>query len=135
MIIHVVDHHFVASKGMHSCRSRLDQTQPPTSAMPATLTAPAAPPSKASAASTDGGDAGRTVVLDLRHLVRRGQGLSGANGGGQPDRLRSQSLTTRARAWFDEQYVALGTSSAMLDGQVAVDFSGQTRATLLRDYG
>ena len=39
-------------------------------------------------------------------------------------------LTTRARAWFDQQYVALGTSSAMLDGQVAVDFSGQTRATL-----
>ncbi|KRQ95204.1 hypothetical protein CQ12_30135 [Bradyrhizobium jicamae] len=40
------------------------------------------------------------------------------------------TLTTRARAWFDQQYVALGTSSAMLDGQVAVDFSGQTRATL-----
>jgi hypothetical protein len=40
------------------------------------------------------------------------------------------TLATRARAWFDQQYVALGTSSAMLDGQVAVDFSGQTRATL-----
>jgi hypothetical protein len=40
------------------------------------------------------------------------------------------TLTTRARAWFDQQYVALGTSSAMLDRQVAVDFSGQTRATL-----
>ena len=40
------------------------------------------------------------------------------------------TLTTRARAWFDQQYAALGTSSAMLDGQVAVDFSGQTRATL-----
>ena len=40
------------------------------------------------------------------------------------------TLTTRARAWFDQQYVALGTSSAMLDGQVAVDFSAQTRATL-----
>jgi hypothetical protein len=40
------------------------------------------------------------------------------------------SLTTQARAWFDQQYTALGTSSAMLDGQVAVDFSGQTRATL-----
>jgi hypothetical protein len=39
-------------------------------------------------------------------------------------------LTTQARAWFDQQYVALGTSSARLDGQVAVDFSGQTRATL-----
>jgi hypothetical protein len=40
------------------------------------------------------------------------------------------TLTTRARAWFDQQYASLGTSSAMLDGQVAVDFSGQTRATL-----
>lgn len=40
------------------------------------------------------------------------------------------TLTTQARAWFDEQYAALGTSSAMLDGQVAVDFSSQTRATL-----
>ena len=40
------------------------------------------------------------------------------------------TLTTQARAWFDQQYVALGTSSAMLDGQVAVDLSGQTRATL-----
>lgn len=40
------------------------------------------------------------------------------------------TLTTRARGWLDQQYAALGTSSAMLDGQVAVDFSGQTRATL-----
>ena len=40
------------------------------------------------------------------------------------------TLTTQARAWFDQQYAALGTSSAMLDGQVAVDFSSQTRATL-----
>jgi hypothetical protein len=40
------------------------------------------------------------------------------------------TLATQARAWFDQQYVALGTSSAMLDGQVAVDFSAQTRATL-----
>ena len=32
------------------------------------------------------------------------------------------TLTTQARAWFDQQYAALGTSSAMLDGQVAVDF-------------
>jgi len=40
------------------------------------------------------------------------------------------TLTTQARAWFDQQYAALGTSSAMLDGQVAVDFSGQTRAML-----
>lgn len=40
------------------------------------------------------------------------------------------TLTTNARAWFDRQYASLGISSAMLDGQVAVDLSGQARATL-----
>jgi hypothetical protein len=40
------------------------------------------------------------------------------------------TLTTNARAWFDQQYASLGTSSAILDGQVAVDLSRQTRATL-----
>ena len=40
------------------------------------------------------------------------------------------TLTTNARAWFDQQYASLGISSAMLDGQVAVDLSDQTRATL-----
>jgi hypothetical protein len=40
------------------------------------------------------------------------------------------ALTTNARAWFDQQYALLGISSAMLDGQVAVDLSSQTRATL-----
>jgi hypothetical protein len=40
------------------------------------------------------------------------------------------TLTTNARAWFDQQYASLGIASAMLDGKVAVDFSGQSRATL-----
>jgi hypothetical protein len=40
------------------------------------------------------------------------------------------TLTTNARAWFDQQYASLGISSAMLDGQVAVDLSRQSRATL-----
>jgi hypothetical protein len=40
------------------------------------------------------------------------------------------TVTTNARAWFDQQYASLGISSAMLDGQVAVDLSSQTRATL-----
>src|SRR6267142_1702397 len=40
------------------------------------------------------------------------------------------TLTTNARAWFDQQYASLGISSAMLDGQVAVDLSSQPRATL-----
>ena len=40
------------------------------------------------------------------------------------------TLTTDARAWFDQQYASLGITSAMLDGQVAVDLSSQSRATL-----
>lgn len=39
-------------------------------------------------------------------------------------------LAANARKWFDAQYKSLGISSAMLDGQVAVDFSSQSRATL-----
>jgi hypothetical protein len=40
------------------------------------------------------------------------------------------TLTENARAWFDQQYKSLGISSAMLDGKVAVDLTGQSRATL-----
>lgn len=40
------------------------------------------------------------------------------------------SVAADARAWFDEQYRTLEIESAMLDGQVAVDLTGQTRATL-----
>jgi hypothetical protein len=35
-----------------------------------------------------------------------------------------------ARAWFDQSYKSLGISSAMLDGKVAVDLTGQSRAAL-----
>jgi hypothetical protein len=40
------------------------------------------------------------------------------------------ALTKTARSWFDDQYKTLGISSAMIKGQVAVDLSGQSRATL-----
>lgn len=40
------------------------------------------------------------------------------------------TLAANTRKWFDAQYKSLGISSAMLDGQVAVDFSSQSRATL-----
>ncbi len=46
------------------------------------------------------------------------------------DPLSLTTVTTNARAWFDQQYASLGTTSAMLDGQVAVDLSGQSRASL-----
>ncbi len=44
--------------------------------------------------------------------------------------LSLDDIAANARAWFDAQYKSLGTSSAMLDGKVAVDFSSQSRATL-----
>src|SRR3569833_3534456 len=44
--------------------------------------------------------------------------------------LSLDDIAANARAWFDAQYYSLGTSSAMLDGKVAVDFSSQSRATL-----
>ena len=40
------------------------------------------------------------------------------------------TLAANARTWFDQQYQDLGIPSAMLDGQVAVDLTGQSRATL-----
>jgi hypothetical protein len=42
----------------------------------------------------------------------------------------AETLATNARAWFDQQYDALGISSAQIDGQTAVDFTGQSRETL-----
>jgi hypothetical protein len=42
----------------------------------------------------------------------------------------AETLATNARAWFDQQYKDLGISSAVLDGKVAVDLTGQSRATL-----
>jgi hypothetical protein len=40
------------------------------------------------------------------------------------------TVASDARSWFDQQYKTLGISSAQIDGQTAVDFSGQSRATL-----
>jgi hypothetical protein len=40
------------------------------------------------------------------------------------------ALAQNARAWLDAQYNTLGISSAMVDGQVAVDMTGQSRETL-----
>jgi len=48
----------------------------------------------------------------------------------KPDAVPLETLATNARTWFDQQYEELGISSAILDGEVAVDFSSQSRATL-----
>ena len=113
---------------MLSCRSRLDQTQPPTSTMPAMLTAPATPrrrpvlPRPQPTPSSPSSSTSVTLSDEAKAYL--------AQTAADSEQPSVATLATRARAWFDQQYVALGTSSAMLDGQVAVDFSGQTRATL-----
>ena len=40
------------------------------------------------------------------------------------------TLAASVRAWFDQQYQTHGIASAMLDGQVAVDMTSQSRAAL-----
>lgn len=40
------------------------------------------------------------------------------------------TLAADARKWFDQQYKDNGITSALVDGQVAVDFTSQSRATL-----
>jgi hypothetical protein len=40
------------------------------------------------------------------------------------------TLAADARTWFDQQYKDNGITSALVDGQVAVDFTAQSRATL-----
>src|SRR3981081_3900940 len=51
-----------------------------------------------------------------------------ANGGA--DAPSVDVLAANARSWFDQQYGKLGISSAVMDGEIAVDLTGQTRATL-----
>jgi hypothetical protein len=46
------------------------------------------------------------------------------------DAVPLATLAADARTWFDRQYETLGISSAKIDGQVAVDLTGQSRATL-----
>jgi len=87
--------------------------------------------SKASPASTDTTDTSSpssATSVTLSDEAKAYMARTAAEADGEQPSVAT--LTTGARAWFDQQYVALGTSSAMLDGQVAVDFSGQTRAIL-----
>lgn len=44
--------------------------------------------------------------------------------------LSKGDLAARARLWFTEQYKKLGISSPMLDGKLALDMTGQSRASL-----
>ena len=50
-----------------------------------------------------------------------------ANGNAEPSLA---TVAANARQFFDQQYAELGIPSAVLDGEIAVDLSGQDRATL-----
>ena len=77
--------------------------------------------SKASPASTDTTDTSSpssATSVTLSDEAKAYMARTAAEADGEQPSVAT--LATRARAWFDQQYVALGTSSAMLDGQVAV---------------
>lgn len=56
--------------------------------------------------------------------------LAQASGNGPASEPSAATLAANARTWFNDQYKKLGITSAMIGGQVAVDLSGQSRATL-----
>jgi hypothetical protein len=80
--------------------------------------------------STNGtlSDAAKSYLAAMQDTSASTAASSGAADAGTD--ASSDTLAANARAWFDTQYDSLGTSSAMLDGKVAVDFSSQSRATL-----
>jgi hypothetical protein len=67
-----------------------------------------------------------TVTLSDQAKAYLASSAATASTAGDP----AATLAESTRAWFDQQYQALGISSAMLDGQVAVDLTGQSRAAL-----
>lgn len=56
--------------------------------------------------------------------------LAQSTGGTSGSEPSAATLAANARTWFDDQYKKLGITSTMIGGQVAVDLSGQSRATL-----
>jgi hypothetical protein len=75
-------------------------------------------------ADTSTRDANATSVT----LSDAAKAFLAANGGA--DAPSVDVLAANARSWFDQQYGKLGISSAVMDGEIAVDLTGQTRATL-----
>lgn len=86
----------------------------------------AATAAKAASADADTSthDANATSVT----LSEAAKAFLAANGGA--DAPSVDVLAANARSWFDQQYGKLGISSAVLNGEIAVDLTGQSRATL-----
>ena len=92
----------------------------------ATTNTAAATPAKAAAAADDTStrDPNATSIT----LSDAAKAFLAANGGANAPSV--DVLAANARSWFDQQYGKLGISSAVLNGEVAVDLTGQDRATL-----
>jgi hypothetical protein len=87
-------------------------------------TATAAAKTTAADADTTTRDANATSVT----LSDAAKAFLTANGGA--DAPSVDVLAANVRSWFDQQYGKLGISSAVMDGQIAVDLTVQSRATL-----
>jgi hypothetical protein len=78
---------------------------------------------KAANADTSARDSNATSVT----LSDEAKAYLEANGNAEPSLA---TVAANARQFFDQQYAALGTSSAVMDGEIALDLTGQDRATL-----
>ena len=86
---------------------------------------------RSASTSADGSGAASKSAADSVSLSEEAKAYLARNAAAATDgTLSVATLAANARKWFDQQYASLGISSALLDGEVAVDFSQQTRATL-----
>ncbi|MFL9825412.1 hypothetical protein [Rhodoplanes sp. SY1] len=76
--------------------------------------------------SQSGGSATVLTLSDEAKALLAAMTAAGTSAAGGSALARAQA----ARAWLDQQYKSLGIGAALVDGQVAVDFTAQDRATL-----
>ena len=91
----------------------------------AAYAAPAAAAKSAQTASQAADNSSQPAASDSVTLSDAAKAYLAANAA-----TETTTIATNARAWFDQQYQKLGIESAMLDGQVAVDLTSQSRAAL-----
>jgi len=105
----------------------------PTSLYSAAQSAYTTTPSASSQAQTSGSDTSASSQASPSTTVTlsdAAQAYLTSTTDAPPVEIPLATVAADARAWFDQQYQTLNISSAMLDGQVAVDLTGQSRTTL-----
>lgn len=83
----------------------------------------------ATSTSAAGQDRGGATALSLSAEARAYLATM-ASSADATQSAAAREKATAARGWFDAQYARLGIGSALVNGQTAVDFSKQDRATL-----